>query len=71
MLPKPLKVYLDTSIFNFAISAQDVPREKELTNKFLDGTPGTGTVLKMRLGDEYPEGSASTKQLLLSYLDQK
>ena len=36
MLPKPLRVYLDTSIFNFVITIQDVPREKELTVKFLD-----------------------------------
>jgi len=35
MLPRPLKVYLDTSIFNFAVSTQDVPREKEATLKFL------------------------------------
>ncbi len=35
MPTKPLKVYLDTSIFNFAISTQDVPREKEFTLKFL------------------------------------
>ena len=34
MAAKPLKVYLDTSIFNFAVSTQDVPREKELTLKF-------------------------------------
>ena len=31
MLARPLKVYLDTSILNFAVSAQDVPREKEAT----------------------------------------
>ena len=37
MLSKPLKVYLDTSIFNFAISTQDVAAEKELTLKFLEG----------------------------------
>ena len=37
MFPKLLKVYLDTSIFNFAISTQDVAAEKELTLKFLDG----------------------------------
>lgn len=36
MLPKPLKVYLDTSIFNFAISTQDVAAEKEVTLRFLD-----------------------------------
>ncbi|OGX04340.1 MAG: hypothetical protein A3G87_04040 [Omnitrophica bacterium RIFCSPLOWO2_12_FULL_50_11] len=36
MLPKPLKVYLDTSIFNFAISTQDVAAEKEVTVRFLD-----------------------------------
>jgi len=35
MAAKPLKVYLDTSVFNFAVSTQDVPREKELTVKFL------------------------------------
>ena len=33
---RPLKLYLDTSIFNFAISTQDVPHEKEITLKFLD-----------------------------------
>ena len=32
----PLKLYLDTSVFNFAISTQDVPHEKEITLKFLD-----------------------------------
>src|SRR3990167_6089582 len=31
MLARPLKVYLDTSILNFAVSAQDVPCEKEAT----------------------------------------
>ena len=36
MSPKLLKIYLDTSIFNFAVSTQDVPDEKELTHKFLD-----------------------------------
>lgn len=36
MLFKPLKVYLDTSVFNFAIPTQDVPREKEATLKFLE-----------------------------------
>ena len=36
MSSKPLKVYLDTSIFNFAISTQDVPHEKECTLRFLD-----------------------------------
>ena len=36
MQPKPLKVYLDTSIFNFAISTQDVATEKEVTNRFLN-----------------------------------
>ena len=35
-VPKPLQVYLDTSVFNFAISTQDVPREREATLKFLD-----------------------------------
>ena len=42
MLPKPLKIYLDTSIFNFAVSTQDVPREKELTLKFLQGIKDRG-----------------------------
>ena len=35
MLTKPLKVYVDTSIFNFAVSTQNVPREKETTLKLL------------------------------------
>jgi predicted nucleic acid-binding protein len=35
-MTKPLKVYLDTSILNFAVSTQDVPRERELTIRFLD-----------------------------------
>ena len=35
MWTKPLRIYLDTSIFNFAISRQDVPREKEATLKLL------------------------------------
>ena len=36
MLPKPLKLYLDTLIFNFAISTQKVAAEKQITNRFLD-----------------------------------
>ena len=36
MLNKPLKVYLDTSIFNFAISTQNVPFEKEATLKLFE-----------------------------------
>ncbi|MBI4431672.1 MAG: PIN domain-containing protein [Candidatus Omnitrophica bacterium] len=32
---KPLKVYLDTSILNFAVSVQDVPYEKEATLNLL------------------------------------
>ena len=36
MLFKPLKVYLDTSIFNFAISTQNVEAEKEITLRFLE-----------------------------------
>ena len=35
-MPKPLKVYLDTSIFNFAVTTQDVEVEKEITLRFLD-----------------------------------
>jgi predicted nucleic acid-binding protein len=35
-MPQPLKVYLDTSIFNFAISTQDVPHERELTIRLLN-----------------------------------
>ena len=31
-----LRVYLDTSIFNFAIPTQDVPHEREITIQFLD-----------------------------------
>lgn len=34
--PRILKLYLDTSIFNFAVSTQDVPNEKEITLKLLD-----------------------------------
>ena len=33
MVTKRLKVYLDTSVLNFAISTQDVPREREATLK--------------------------------------
>ena len=36
MSPKALKVYLDTSIFNFAISTQDVAQERKITIQFLD-----------------------------------
>lgn len=34
-MTRPLKVYLDTSIFNFAVSTQEVTREKEVTLKLL------------------------------------
>ena len=36
MLNQPLKIYLDTSIFNFAISTQDVPLEKAATLKLIE-----------------------------------
>lgn len=35
LCPMKLRVYLDTSIINFAVSTQDVPREKEATLKLL------------------------------------
>lgn len=35
-MSKPQKVYLDTSIFNFAISTQNVPLEKEATLKLFE-----------------------------------
>ena len=35
-MPKRLRVYLDTSIFSFAISSQDVKEEKEITLQFLE-----------------------------------
>ena len=36
MLPKLLKLYLDTSIFNFAVSTQAIGEKKGMTLQFLD-----------------------------------
>lgn len=72
MLPKPLKVYLDTSIFNFAISIQDVPREKELTQKFLDGIK-RGTFLgyiSVRVIEEIRKASQPKQDDLLKVVAQ-
>ena len=72
MLPKPLKVYLDTSIFNFAISTQDVAAEKELTLKFLDGIR-QGTFLgyiSVRVIEEIRKASQPKQDNLLQVVAQ-
>ena len=72
MAAKPLKVYLDTSIFNFAVSTQDVPREKELTLKFLDGMR-QGTFLgyiSVRVIEEIRKASQPKQDNLLKIVAQ-
>jgi len=42
-LIRRLRLYLDTSVFNF-IFADDDPRKKEITEKFFDSLPNLGQI---------------------------
>ena len=61
-MSKPLKVYLDTSIFNFAVSTQDVPREKKATLRLLQ---------KIKQGDFLPHVSEITIKEILEAQEKK
>ena len=72
MSPKPLKVYLDTSIFNFAVSTQDVPREKELTCKFLEDIKKGAFLgyISVRVIEEIRKASNQRQEVLLAVMAQ-
>ena len=59
---RPLKIYLDTSIFNFAISAQNVPLEKEATLRLFE---------EIRAGKFVPYISQVTLDEILRTPDEK
>ena len=67
-----LRVYLDTSIFNFAVSTQDVPHEREITIQFLDRIKqgaflGFVSVIVLR---EIGDASQPRQNDLLKFMEQ-
>jgi len=72
MLIKSLKVYLDTSIFNFAVTTQPILDKKEVTLKLLEKIKAgkfLGYISEVTF-DEILEAGEKKRQDLLTLIDQ-